>query len=85
MKNSFHNKNEKKIDLMKTDSDLHETFIQNGISRTSEGREYGRNLKRRLSNFIFKEINVKPSKKARSYSNKSHSLSELHHFQTSHK
>jgi hypothetical protein len=86
MKKSFHKEIEKNIALMKKDSDLHEAYIQCDISRKSKNGENKRNLKRRLSDFIFEEINVKPSKKAgRSYSNKSHSLSELHHFKTSHK
>jgi hypothetical protein len=86
MKKSLHKEIEKNIALMKKDSDLHEGYIQNDISRNSRSGENKRNLKRRLSDFIFKEINVKSSNKARrSSNNKSHSLSELHHFKTNHK
>ena len=45
------------------------------------------NIKRRLSDYIFKEVdyNLEKDKKAHHKKQGSHSLSSLHHFQTYHK
>jgi hypothetical protein len=83
MKNSCHKEIEKHIPLTQKKSDAQEAYNQSDISGKSRNRENRRNIKRRLSDFTFEEINVKLSKKTRR--NKSHSLSELHHFQTNHK